>query len=265
LYQESNGTTGPQTATGGATLVASAVTDANGNYSFSGLLPGTYHVRQVSQSGWVQTAGNVDLANLGTSQTDNFGNARVVQSATGPQTLGYYANSNSGQKDLTGSKGHSQLSAGVFNYLFGSGGMLVKPGSTTLSVLVSAGGAYQPLSYFQSYANLSNFLRTAAATNPANLLSAQLLVTELNIYFGRVNPSQYIYMPNVAGLTTAAQNSLAAAGIGSFVRVSALLSDTVSELLAAPSAASSSTDGAYENALELCLESINGNRQVFVV
>jgi hypothetical protein len=130
---------------------------------------------------------------------------------------------------------------------------------------VSASGTYQPVSYFQSYTNLSNFLKTAASTNPANLLSAQLLVTELNIYFGRVNPSQYIYTPNVAGLTTSAQNSLAAHGIGTFVQISTLLSDTVTELLAAPNVASSSTEGVYENALELCFESINGNKQIFVV
>src|SRR5262249_50355654 len=161
------------------------VTDANGNYSFNGLRPGTYHVREVSQSGWAQTAGNVDFVNISTSQTDNFGNARIVQSTTGPQTLGYYANSTNGQKDLTGSKGHAQLSAGVYNYLFGSGGVLLMPGSTTLSVLVSASGTYLPVSYFQSYTNLSSFLKTATSATPANLLSAQLLVTELNVYFGR--------------------------------------------------------------------------------
>jgi hypothetical protein len=265
LYQESNGTTGLQTGTGGDRLVASAVTDANGNYSFSGLLAGTYYVRQAAQSGWVQTVGNVDLVNLSTSQTNNFGNAHVVQSTMGPQTLAYYANSSNGQRDLTGAKGHSQVSAGLYNYLFGAGGLLARPGSTTLSVLVSASGAYQPLSYFQSYTNLSNFLRTASSTNPANLLSAQLLVTELNIYFNRVNPSQYIYTPNVASMTTAAQNSLAAHGIGPYVRISALLSATVTELLAAPGAASGSTDGVFENALGLCLASVNGNRQVFVV
>jgi hypothetical protein len=265
LYQESDGTPGLQTGTGGDTLVASAVTDANGNYSFSGLLPGTYYVREVSQSGWVQTAGNMDFANISTSQTDNFGNARIVQSTTGPQTLGYYANSGNAQKDLTGSRGHTQLSAGVYNYLFGTGGVLLMPGSTTLSVLVSASGTYLPVSYFQSYTNLSSFLKSAASTIPANLLSAQLLVAELNIYFGRVNPFQYISTPNVAGLTTSAENSLAAHGIGTFVQISTFLSDTVIGLLAAPNVASSSAVGVYQNALELCCESINGNKQIFVV
>src|SRR5438046_1059342 len=32
-----------------------ALTDSLGNFSFSGLLPGTYHIRQVQQSGWIQT------------------------------------------------------------------------------------------------------------------------------------------------------------------------------------------------------------------
>ena len=113
--------------------------------------------------------------------------------------------------------------------------------------------------------NRSSFLKTAASTIPANLLSAQLSVTELNIYFGRVNSSQYIYTPNVTGLTTSAQNSLGAHGIGTFVQISTLLSAAVSELLAAPNVGSSSTDGVYENALELCFESINGNKQSFVL
>jgi subtilisin family serine protease len=264
LYQESDGTSGLQTGTGGDRLAASALTDANGNYAFNGLVPGTYYVREVAQSGWVQTVGNMDFLNISTSQTDNHGNAHVMQSTTGPQTLGYYANSANGQKDLTGSRGHTQLSAGVYNYLFGTGGVLLMPGSTTLSVLVGPSGTYQPVSYFQSYTNLTGFLKIASI-NPANQLSAQLLVTELNVYFGRLNPLQYIYTPNVTGLTTSAQNSLAANGIGTFVQISTLLRDTVTELLAAPNVASSSTDGVCENALELCFESINGNKQVFVL
>src|SRR5262249_54096293 len=33
----------------------STLTDANGNYSFTGLQPGTYVVREVPQTGWTQT------------------------------------------------------------------------------------------------------------------------------------------------------------------------------------------------------------------
>jgi protocatechuate 3,4-dioxygenase beta subunit len=36
-------------------IVATTTTDANGNYSFTGLYPGTFEVAQVVQSGWVQT------------------------------------------------------------------------------------------------------------------------------------------------------------------------------------------------------------------
>jgi hypothetical protein len=206
----------------------------------------------------------MDFVNISMSQTDNIGNAHLVQSATGPQTLGYYATSANGQKDLTGAKGHTQLIAGLYNYLFGTGGVLLMPGSTTLSVLVSAKGTYEPVSYFRSYANLSSFLKTAASTTPANLLSAQVLVTELNIYFGRVNSSQYIYTPSVTGLTTAAPTSLAPHGIGTFVQISTVTSATVSELLAAPNVTLSTTDGVCENALAAVFDSINGNKQIFV-
>jgi hypothetical protein len=41
-----------------------AKTDASGNYSFSGLLPGTYTVSEVQQPGWVQTAPNPNTYTL---------------------------------------------------------------------------------------------------------------------------------------------------------------------------------------------------------
>ena len=36
----------------------STVTDSSGNYLFTNMLPGTYYVREVQQSGWTQTTSN---------------------------------------------------------------------------------------------------------------------------------------------------------------------------------------------------------------
>jgi len=58
----------------------STITDADGNYSFSDLVYGTYRVREASQSGWIQTTANpIDiLVQSGTNVTDaDFGNARA--------------------------------------------------------------------------------------------------------------------------------------------------------------------------------------------
>src|SRR5207244_947782 len=74
-------------------------------------------------------------------------------------------------------------------------GVLVKPGSTTLSVLVDNGGAYKALSWFKTYANIKSFLAGYAnATNMANMLSAQLLTTEFNICLGKVDPTKSVYV-----------------------------------------------------------------------
>ena len=53
LYMATNGTSGLQTGTGGDELVATAVTDSNGAYAFTGLAAGTtYYVQEVVPS-WI--------------------------------------------------------------------------------------------------------------------------------------------------------------------------------------------------------------------
>jgi hypothetical protein len=108
-------------------------------------------------------------------------------------------------------------------------------------------------------------LRSASATNMSTMLSAQLLATELNVYFARVNPNQYIYTPNVPGLTTAFQSALAANGIGTFVQIQTVINKTITELLAYPVVLGTSSQGNYANGLELIFDGINGNKQLFVL
>jgi hypothetical protein len=62
----------------------STTTDANGYYTFANLTDGTYHVREVTQSGWVQTTANQDVTISATQRLAmvNYGNSQLV-SVTG--------------------------------------------------------------------------------------------------------------------------------------------------------------------------------------
>ncbi|MBI1913166.1 MAG: hypothetical protein HYS12_00150 [Planctomycetes bacterium] len=98
LYQESNDTPGLQTGAGGDTLAASQITDPN--YSFSGLLPGTYYVREVVPSGSIETTGDLDKT-FAVSQdfANNFGDVQTNTDGNNAKSLGYWSNK-IGQADL---------------------------------------------------------------------------------------------------------------------------------------------------------------------
>jgi RHS repeat-associated protein len=73
----------------GTGVVSSTKTDANGNYSFTGLQPGTYTVGEVQQTGWQQTAppGGTYTVALAANQTvtgQDFGNHHIP---TGPNGI----------------------------------------------------------------------------------------------------------------------------------------------------------------------------------
>jgi hypothetical protein len=60
-----------------SSFATTTLTDANGNYSFMDLGPGTYQVREVPQSGWIQTTNNprnIRVRSGTVSRNDNFGN-----------------------------------------------------------------------------------------------------------------------------------------------------------------------------------------------
>lgn len=58
----------------------SMTTDADGNYLFANLTDGTYHVREVTQAGWIQTTANQDVTLSATQlvATVNYGNFQVA-------------------------------------------------------------------------------------------------------------------------------------------------------------------------------------------
>ena len=63
-----------------------AVTDANGNYSFANVGPGTYQVREVQQDGWTQTTNNppdIKMHSGMMSKNNNFGDHSGALDPTG--------------------------------------------------------------------------------------------------------------------------------------------------------------------------------------
>jgi SdrD B-like domain/Domain of unknown function (DUF4214) len=62
-------------------VLQTTTTDAHGDYSFTGLVPGTYRVREVGQAGYRQTTANpadIELTFAATVTGINFGNALTV-------------------------------------------------------------------------------------------------------------------------------------------------------------------------------------------
>jgi hypothetical protein len=177
-------------------------------------------------------------------------------------TLGYYSNKN-GERDLTGSTTGKTLLSSIYNPLFGSGGALVNPNNTSLSVLVDGNGNYLSNSSMASYSNVKNFLLGAKGKNIANMTSAQLLTTEFNVVLGRVDPTVQVYIPAV-GLSSDQTNALASHGIGSLATVQSLLNAAIAELIIAPKPGNGSPDGIYEGALETIFDAINNNKPIFM-
>jgi hypothetical protein len=83
------------TKVGSPAIVTSATTDANGKYSFTDLGPGIYKVREVQQTGWVQTTinpQNVKINSGRDAKNENFGN----HNGPLPKYKGHNGNGNDG-------------------------------------------------------------------------------------------------------------------------------------------------------------------------
>ncbi|MBM4165338.1 MAG: T9SS type A sorting domain-containing protein [Ignavibacteria bacterium] len=127
----------------------SVFTDANGNYTFSNLIAGTYTVSEIVQSGWVQTFPSLPgthsvLINSGTNYTGkNFGNFQLGSIAG----VKFNDTDGDGIKDvgepllenwrirLSGAKTDSMLTNALGQYSFTSLG----PGNYTVSEAVQNG------------------------------------------------------------------------------------------------------------------------------
>ncbi len=127
-------------------IIATATTNSNGNYSFASLLPGTYTVQIVAQSGYVATSpASVSLTDdNGQSDTVNFG--EFVPVSIGGEVFDDPTDSGTFVTGDTGLSGWTvELVQGsqLMQTTSGSGGAYsfsnVGPGSWTLEVVQQAG------------------------------------------------------------------------------------------------------------------------------
>ena len=215
-------------------------------------------LNQGATLGKVITA-NTHARNL---QSDVF---RHLESENGAG-INYFA-SNFGQKELTGSRSGRTLSVKLYNGLVAA----LDPNGTGHLSLVDSHGNFLPDTFLRSYSNLKAFLRGASAANAANMLSAQLLTTELNVLLDKVDPTTSILVPAITGITPALQESLATNGVtdsSGAAKIEDLLTAAITELNAVRASSAVdpvSSDSIFETALKECFGAINNNQQIFIL
>jgi len=167
---------------------ATRYTDANGDYCFNDLAPGSYTVTEVAPNGtWINTSPtSCSFTDLGCGGSCHFNN--LCLGAGGGLTLGYWSNKN-GQATMN------------------DGGTMA-PELALLSGLClrkASGADFNP----STYASFRSWILDATATNMAYMLSAQLAAMELNVESGRVGGGSFLHAPGCGEF--ASVNSLMAA------------------------------------------------------
>jgi hypothetical protein len=189
---------------------ASAVTGSDGRYRFSNLGPGSYIIIEATPpNAWVQTlgedgytvlVGDVDQDGLQGSREVwsggfvadlDFGNTHVgVENA---KTIGFWSNKN----------GQALITSGDLSFL------------RSLSLRKTDGGDFDPI----SAADVKKFLvgsTSANAYNMANMLSAQLIATVLNLRHGFLGSSSSIFTQAIL-LSWSGNSQVSASGADYFL------------------------------------------------
>jgi hypothetical protein len=228
-------------------------TDANGNYSFGDLGPGTYTVSEVVPSGWTMTAqtGATVVATSGTNSTgnnfDDFLNSTLANS--GGFTLGFWHNHN----------GQALLTQADFNLL------------NSLN-LKNADGSDADFtgSLASEKAQLSSWLVSGTATNMANMLSVQFATLELNTSHGFINSSAVVNVNILGGSSLVADLNSGPDGViasGGLITV-AQLESKMNSVLGSPGGnivLGGNSLRPYEAALETIADGLNNNLAIIQV
>jgi hypothetical protein len=250
---DANGAVGPLTQ----------YTDAGGNYCFS-LKPGTYTVTSVlPNTKWVNTSPktrSVTLTAGGCASAVDFGNV-CVQAPSAGFTLGYWGNKN-GQAIL-------QANDPVWRAAINSCSLVTSNGA---SYAVPAGN------FNTAYTSFSSFLSGAKAVNMANMLSAQLAATTLDVQYQGLRDSVGLIVPaclvtstgsNVvkvlqlplvpAPLGTPACAGTNCATANGYISVGALRAAAKASLAANPNTTQIGPARTYQECLKLLLDQVNNN------
>ena len=239
------------TAANGASVSECTVTGADGSYSFSSLLPGSYTVSEVKPAGTAATTptycneeitvntepdGEGVITCAGTTAVCSFGN--VCLGAGGGRTLGFWSNKN----------GQALLTAPDFVAL------------TNLN-LRNANGSNRDFtaSLSTNKTALKNWLLSATATNMSYMLSAQLAAMELNVLHGFVSSGAIVYAGTApAGCTVSGLSTLG------FISISNLMNDSNTELGADGYTIAGNPDRPCQEFKKNALDNANNNKN-FVV
>ncbi|MEM3546880.1 MAG: SdrD B-like domain-containing protein [Candidatus Bathyarchaeia archaeon] len=157
-------------------LLDTVFTGENGKYCFEGLDAGTYIVKEVLPSNWINTTSaelTVTLESGEVSEGNNFGNV-CLKPGEGGRTLGFWTNKN-GQALIT-----------LDDVTALNGLNLYKP----------SGWTYPPFSGTLETAKtqIRDYLLKANAKDMRWMLSAQLIATKLNVLHGFLSNSTIVYV-----------------------------------------------------------------------
>jgi hypothetical protein len=157
--------------------VAETITGSDGSYCFDELNAGTYMVKEVLPTNWINmtpTSLTVTLKSGEISEDNNFGNVCLTP-GYGGKTLGFWSNKN--------------------------GQALITPDDVTelngLNLYKPTGWEYPPFSTSSlstAKTQIKNYLLSATAKNMSWMLSAQLIATKLNVLHGFLSRSTIVYV-----------------------------------------------------------------------
>lgn len=168
----------------GGPTTGSQVTGTNGVYTFANVLPGTYSVTEVLQSGWTQTVASSSFAlAAGENKTGiNIGNACFV--STGGKGKGYWTNKN-GEATLNDNSGSATEMAMLSN---------------NYNLRNANGTDFDPT----SYSSYKTWNTNANAVNMSYMLSAQLSALVLSVEAGFIDGTKQIVItdPALASITS---------------------------------------------------------------
>jgi hypothetical protein len=232
LYKQSSGQTGPS----GAPYLT-AVTAANGNYSFTGLAAGTYYVQEVVPSGWIQTGGGPNgsagntyyTINASTGQVyggDNFADYQIPTcSPTNVSfTLTPSCGSPSTVSDLRGNTKEGETVTATFTVPAGTSEQITLVSYNAPTPTFNSSNAYQQTIYQQASGTFGPGTHTLTVKIPNNDYQIDFAcgaaISELGAPTYNGNP----YGPDSSNIFYSAQSRLISADNGGTV-ANASLSD----------------------------------------